>query len=149
MPVRRRRATADGRHASTLTELRKEAATVIRRLQRAGRAQLHAIEREIAQLNTRREALLRELNATLTGGRGASARGRRGRSGIVGRPLRIDWAQVYTRLPKQGTFGASDVKKLIPGVAPGTLSQRLTGWVREKKLRRTGSRRGTRYTRPA
>jgi len=53
---------------------------------------------------------------------------------------------VFARLPK-GSFKAHDVRKLVPGgVAPGTLSQRLTGWVKEKKLKRTGSRRGTRYT---
>ena len=47
----------------------------------------------------------------------------------------------------KGSFKANDVRKLVPGVAAGTLSQRLTGWVKEKKLKRTGSRRGTRYTR--
>jgi len=110
--------------------------------------QLKAIEKEIGRLNARREALLRELNSVLAGGHGAAARGRRGRRGTTGSPLRIDWSEVYNRLPK-GTFGARDVKRLVPGIAAGTLSQRLTGWVKDKKLRRTGSRRGTRYTRPA
>ncbi len=129
-----------------MSELRKQAATVMRRLQRAGRAQISAIEKEIARLNARRESLLHELSGALGGAHGAGAPGRGYRRG--GRPMRIDWNGVYARLPK-GTFAASDVKKLVPGIAPGTLSQRLTGWVEAKKLRRTGSRRGTRYTKAA
>ena len=50
------------------------------------------------------------------------------------------------KLPKT-SFKASDVRVLAPGIAAGTLSQRLTGWVNEKKLKRTGTRRGTRYIR--
>lgn len=55
---------------------------------------------------------------------------------------------MFSRLPK-GSFSAGDVRKIVSGVAAGTLSQRLTGWVKEKKLKRTGSRRGTRYTKAA
>jgi hypothetical protein len=55
---------------------------------------------------------------------------------------------VFAKLPKT-SFKASDVRAIVPGVAPGTLSQRLTGWVKEKKLKRTGTRRGTRYVRAA
>ena len=41
-----------------------------------------------------------------------------------------------------------DVRKLVPGgVAAGTLSQRLTVWVKAKKLKRSGSRGGTTYSR--
>jgi hypothetical protein len=53
---------------------------------------------------------------------------------------------VFAKLPKT-SFKASDVRAIAPGVAAGTLSQRLTGWVKEKKLKRTGTRRGTRYVR--
>jgi hypothetical protein len=60
----------------------------------------------------------------------------------------VDWNSVFARLPK-GPFSAGDVRKLVSGVAAGTFSQRLTGWVQEKKLKRTGSRRGTRYTKAA
>ena len=85
------------------------------------------------------------------GGRGRGRRGRASastRGGRRGRRSRVDWSKVFSQLPR-GSFKASDVRKIIPGVAPGTLSQRLTGWVHEKKLKRTGSRRGTRYTRAA
>jgi hypothetical protein len=53
---------------------------------------------------------------------------------------------VFSRLPKGSPFKANDVRKLAPAVAAGTISQRLTGWVKQKKLKRTGSRRGTKYT---
>jgi hypothetical protein len=66
------------------------------------------------------------------------------------RRSRVNWDGVFARLPKAAPFQAHDVQKLVPGgVAAGTLSQRLTGWVNEKKLERTGSRRGTRYTKAA
>jgi hypothetical protein len=126
----------------------------MKRLQRAGRRQLTAIEKEINRLNARRHALVTEINAALGGAvAGVSARARAvtggGRPrGRRGRRARIDWDSVFARLPK-GRFSAGDVRKIVAGVAPGTLSQRLTGWVKEKKLRRTGSRRGTRYTKAA
>ena len=60
----------------------------------------------------------------------------------------MDWDAVFAKLPKT-SFKASDVRAMVPGVAAGTLSQRLTGWVNEKKLKRTGTRRGTRYVRAA
>lgn len=119
----------------------------MKRLQRAGKRQLTAIEKQINKLNKQRQALLDEISSAVGGsGRGRTAAGpARGRRG---RRARVDWNGVFTRLPK-GSFKANDVRKLVPGVAAGTLSQRLTGWVKEKKLKRTGSRRGTRYTKAA
>jgi len=118
----------------------------MRRLQRAGQRQLAAIESQINKLNKQRQLILHEISATLGGG-GAGQRRRAGASnGRRGRRARVDWDSVFTRLPK-GSFKANDVRKLVPGVAAGTLSQRLTGWVKEKKLKRSGSRRGTRYVR--
>ena len=115
---------------------------MMKRLHRAGRRQLTTIERELATLNKQREALLDEIGAVVGRGRSAASHGRRrSRS-------RVDWDGVFSRLPK-GSFKANDVRKLVPGLAAGTLSQRLTGWVKEKKLKRTGSRRGTKYTRAA
>jgi hypothetical protein len=116
----------------------------MKRLQRAGKRQLTAVERQIEKLNRQRQALLHEIGIGIGGGsaRGRTAGAGRGRRG---RRARVDWNGVFARLPK-GSFKANDVRKLVPGVAAGTLSQRLTGWVKEKKLKRTGSRRGTRYT---
>jgi len=128
--------------ASGLAQLRKQAQAVMRRLQRAGQRQLTTIERQIRKLNQQRQALLDEISGAI----GSAGRGRRGAAATRrGRRSRVDWAGVFGRLPK-GSFKAHDVRKLVPGVAAGTLSQRLTGWVKEKKLKRTGSRRGTRYT---
>jgi DNA-binding HxlR family transcriptional regulator len=133
-----------------LGELRKQAHTVVQRLQRIGRKRIRAIERQIDKLNQQRQALLEELG-TVVGGFGRSAAGRAKAAGARrrgGRRTRVDWNRVFSKLPK-GSFKASDVRRIVPSVAPGTLSQRLTGWVKEKKLRRTGSRRGTRYTKAA
>ena len=115
------------------------------RLRRAGMQQVRALERQIDKLNHQRQALLSELGVGL-GGSG----GRRGKAGSAanGGRSRIDWDQVFAKLPKT-SFKAGDVRAIVPNVAPGTLSQRLTGWVQEKKLKRTGTRRGTRYTRSA
>ena len=120
---------------------------MMKRLQRAGQRQLTTIERQINKLNKQRQSLLHEIGAAMGGGsgRGRSASQTRGRRG---RRARVDWDGVFSRLPK-GSFKANDVRKLVPSVAAGTLSQRLTGWVKEKKLKRTGSRRGTRYTKAA
>jgi len=129
-------------------ELRKQAQSVMKRLQRAGRRQVVAIEKQINRLNKQRQQLLEEISSALGGGgtgRGRSAAPGRGRRG---RRARVDWNSVFARLPK-GSFKANDVRKIVPGGAAGTLSQRLTGWVKEKKLKRTGSRRGTRYTKAA
>jgi len=116
---------------------------MMKRLQRAGQRQLVVIERQIGKLNKQRQALLDEITSAMGE---ATGRGRGGRgAGRRGRRARVDWASVFARLPK-GSFKANDVRKLVPGVAAGTLSQRLTGWVKEKNLKRTGSRRGTRYT---
>jgi hypothetical protein len=136
----------------TLAELRRQAQAVMKRLQRAGRQQINAIEGEITKLNKQRQALLHEIGAAIGGGRPAAARRGRppgaARPGRRGRRARVDWNGVFVKLPR-GSFRASDVRKIVPGIAAGTLSQRLTGWVKEKKLKRTGSRRGTRYTRAA
>lgn len=117
------------------------------RVRKAGMQQVRAIERQIERLNEQRQQLLSDIGASLTGG-GKSGRGGRARGAGRGRRSRVDWDQVFAKLPKT-SFKASDVRALVPGVAAGTLSQRLTGWVEEKKLKRTGTRRGTRYTRSA
>jgi len=105
--------------------------------------QVRGLERQIEKLNAQRQALLSELGVVL----GGKPAGRRGRPATARRGRRrVDWNAVFTKLPKT-SFRASDVKTIVPGVAAGTLSQRLTRWVKEKKLRRTGTRRGTRYTR--
>src|SRR6266481_7988450 len=141
--ARGRRSAASG----GLAELRKQAQSVMKRLQRAGKRQLTAIERQIEHLNRQRQSLLHEIGIAVGGGstRGRSAGAAGGRRG---RRARVDWDGVFSRLPK-GSFKANDVRKIVPGVAAGTLSQRLTGWVKERKLKRTGSRRGTRYTKAA
>jgi len=146
MPRQKRRSV---KPTSGLATLRKEAQAMMKRLERAGHRHLATIERDIAKLHRQREGILEALSAVM-GGRLVRPRGdlspvrpRRGRR------ARVNWDGVFARLPK-GSFKASDVRKLVPGgVAAGTLSQRLTGWVEEKKLKRTGSRRGTRYTKAA
>ena len=139
--ARPRKRSTKTKPASGLTQLRKQAQAMMKRLQRAGRRQLVTLEREIAALNAQRQTLLGEIGAVMGRGAGASAQRR-------GRRSRVNWEGVFERLPK-GSFKANDVRKLVPGVAAGTLSQRLTGWVKEKKLKRTGSRRGTKYTKAA
>lgn len=113
------------------------------RLRRAGMQQVRTIERQIDRLNQQRQALLAEIGGAVGAGTGRRGPGRRA-SG-AGRK-RVDWDGIFAKLPKT-SFKASDVRALVPGVAAGTLSQRLTGWVNEKKLKRTGTRRGTRYVR--
>lgn len=115
------------------------------RLRRAGMQQVRAIERQIDRLNQQRQDLLAELGVAAGGTRGRRGAGRRSAGGSG---KRVDWDAVFAKLPKT-SFKASDVRALVPGVAAGTLSQRLTGWVNEKKLKRTGTRRGTRYVRAA
>ena len=114
------------------------------RLRRAGMQQVRAIERQIDRLNQQRQDLLAELGMASGGSGGPRGGGRRG----AGSRKRVDWDAVFAKLPKT-SFKASDVRAMVPGVAAGTLSQRLTGWVNEKKLKRTGTRRGTRYVRAA
>ena len=126
----------------TLAMLRRRAEAMMGQLRRAGMKQIKALDGQIAKLNRQRQALLAEVGL---GGGKTAARGRRGRS-RGGARSRVDWNHVFTKLPKT-SFKASDVRAIIPDVSPGTLSQRLTGWVNEKKLKRSGSRRGTRYTR--
>ncbi|MCC6847779.1 MAG: hypothetical protein IT294_04710 [Deltaproteobacteria bacterium] len=113
------------------------------RIRRTGMQQVRAIERQIDRLNQQRQALLAEIGEAV--GIGAARQGG-GRRTTAGARKRVDWDAIFAKLPKT-SFKASDVRALVPGVAAGTLSQRLTGWVNEKKLKRTGSRRGTRYVR--
>lgn len=131
---------------SGLTHLRKQAHAMMKRLRQVGQRELTAIEHQISKLNKQREMLMHEIGAAV-GQR--QPHGRTNASPVRrGRRARVNWDSVLSRLPK-GSFQASDVRKLVPGVAAGTLSQRLTGWVKAKKLKRTGTRRGTKYTRAA
>src|SRR5690349_3574419 len=140
----KRRGRPRGAASGTLATLRRKAEAMMGRLRRAGMQQVRALERQIERLNQQRQAILAELG--ITGGGGGGRRGGgRGRGGQRGK---VDWDQLFAKLPKT-SFKASDVRAMVPGVAAGTLSQRLTGWVEEKKLKRTGTRRGTRYTRSA
>ncbi|OQY65390.1 MAG: hypothetical protein B6D46_13835 [Polyangiaceae bacterium UTPRO1] len=123
--------------------LRRRAEAMMGRLRRAGMQQVRAIERQIDRLNQQRQALLAEIDGAAGAGSGRRGPGRREDGSRRGR---VDWDEVFAKLPKT-SFKASDVRVLAPGIAAGTLSQRLTGWVNEKKLKRTGTRRGTRYIR--
>ncbi len=114
------------------------------RLRKAGMHQVRTIERQIDRLNQQRQELLSELGVALGGG--SKTRRSAGRRSAGGGRGRVDWDQVFQKLPKT-SFKASDVRAIVPSVAAGTLSQRLTGWVKDKKLKRTGTRRGTRYVR--
>lgn len=105
--------------------------------------QVRALEQQIDRLNHQRQELLSELGVAISGG---ASRARRGGRRAAGGRSRVDWDDVFAKLPKT-SFKASDVRAIAPSVAAGTLSQRLTGWVKEKKLKRTGTRRGTRYVR--
>jgi len=136
--VTRARSSASG----TLAVLRRRAEAMMGRLRKAGMQQVRALERQIERLNHQRQDLLSELGVAIGG---ATRRGK-GRRAASGSRKRVDWDQVFAKLPKT-SFKASDVRAIVPGVAAGTLSQRLTGWVNEKKLKRTGTRRGTRYVR--
>jgi hypothetical protein len=146
MATKKRAARSRGRSIGTLAVLRRRAEAMMGRLRRAGMQQVRAIEGQIDRLNQQRQALLSELGMAISGG-GAKRRGASRRAGGGGRS-RVDWNQVFAKLPKT-SFKASDVRAIVPNVAAGTLSQRLTGWVKEKKLKRTGTRRGTRYVRSA
>ena len=147
MATKKRAKRTATRSAGTFAILRRRAEAMMGRVRKAGMQQVRALERQIERLNEQRQQLLADIG--LSGGNGGSGAKRgRGRAAERGRRSRVDWDQVFTKLPKT-SFKASDVRALAPGVAAGTLSQRLTGWVEEKKLKRTGSRRGTRYTRSA
>jgi hypothetical protein len=139
----KKQAAKPGRSSGTLAVLRRRAEAMMGRLRRAGMQQVRTIERQIDRLNQQRQDLLSELGAAVGG---ASRRGAGRRASGVGSRKRVEWDAVFAKLPKT-SFKASDVRALVPGVAAGTLSQRLTGWVNEKKLKRTGTRRGTRYVR--
>jgi hypothetical protein len=92
--------------------------------------------------------LLEEISAVVGGGPARRHGGVFPAHRHRGRRARVNWASVFSRLPK-GTFQARDVRKLAPNVAPGTLSVRLASWVKAKQLKRTGSRRGTKYSKIA
>ena len=143
MATKKRAARTRSSASGTLAVLRRRAEAMMGRLRRAGMQQVRAIERQIDRLNQQRQDLLSELGAAISGGAARRGKGRRAASGSR---KRVDWDQVFAKLPKT-SFKASDVRAIVPGVAAGTLSQRLTGWVNEKKLKRTGTRRGTRYVR--
>jgi hypothetical protein len=143
MPRGRRRSA---KSTSGLTMLRKEAQAIVKHFQRIGQHQLTALDHQITTLQRQRQALLDEISAALDQG---LVRGRSAVAPARGRRARVDWPQAFSRLPKGSPFQANDLRKLVPGVGAGTLSLRLTGWVKEKKLKRTGSRRGTRYTKAA
>jgi hypothetical protein len=144
MATKRRAVRSRGAASGTLATLRRKAEAMMGRVRRAGMQQVRALERQMEKLNQQRQELMSELG--LGGGRAGSGQGRTGRRG--GQRGKVDWDQLFAKLPKT-SFKASDVRAMVPHVAPGTLSQRLTGWVKEKKLKRTGSRRGTRYVRSA
>lgn len=128
-----------------VTTLRRRVAAMMAQLQRAGMRQVRTLEQQIASLNRQRDALLAEIGIGTApkDQRGAltSPRGGRGRG-------RVDWDRVFVKLPKT-SFQAATVKKLVPHASSGTVSLRLSSWVGQKKLRRTGTRRGARYTRVA
>ena len=147
MATKKRATRTRGRAVGTFATLRRRAEAMMGRVRKAGMQQVRALERQIARLNEQRQQLLADIGMSLGGGGSGGRRGR-GRSTGRGRRSRVNWDQVFAKLPKT-SFKASDVRALVPGVAAGTLSQRLTGWVGEKKLKRTGTRRGTRYTRSA
>ncbi len=153
--TKRKRAPRKRRSGGTLASLRRQAQAVIQQFRRAGRRQIKNIEQQMAGLEKQRQALVSEIGAAvgIVGGRSAArprpvtARRRAAPTRRRATRTRVDWTKVYAKLPR-GSFQARDVRRIVPGVAGGTLSQRLTAWVKAKKLRRTGSRRGTRYRRP-
>ena len=134
------------KHGSSFLTLRRRAQTMMTQLRRAGMRQVQGLERQIEHLNQQRHALMKEIGVAIGGI--SPARGRGGAAVRSGGRRRTDWEAVFTNLPKT-SFRAGDVRALVPNVAGGTLSLQLTRWVKEKKLRRTGTRRGTRYTRSA
>ncbi len=158
MPKRRRKAIR-GRGGSdgALSDFRQHVQAANQRLHRVGRQRISAIDKQIKTLSTQRQALLDELGAVMrgvgeVGGRRRSSARRPATRGRTRprrrRRARVDWTKVYARLPR-GSFRASDVRRLVPGVTGKTLSRRLTGWVKAKKLRRKGRTRSMRYTKAA
>jgi hypothetical protein len=128
-----------------LAAFRRQVHAVMQQLQRAGRQQLRAIDRQIEALNEERRDLLAEIGpATDSRGAGAPPAGR-ATATRGGRRGRKNWQRVFTQLPAEKAFKASDLRALVPGVEPRTISRHLARWVEEKKLRRTGAKRGTRY----
>jgi len=131
--------------SSPLATLRRRAQGMMDQVRRMGMQQVRALEQQIHRLDQRRQALLAEI------GIGTAPKGRRTRTAVSragGQSGRVDWSTVFKKLPKT-SFQAASVKKLVPHVSSGTVSLRLSSWVRQKKLRRTGTRRSARYTRVA
>lgn len=126
--------------AGALVFWRRRAEAAKSQLRRVAMKEIRALEERVARLSAEREQLLAEIGVRSEGRSGATSQASRGR--------RVDWERVFTRLPKT-SFSAGDVKRMVPQVAGGTLSLRLTKWVKEKKLKRSGTRRGTRYVRSA
>ncbi len=123
---------------SALGAFRRRVDLVMAELQRAGARQVRLVEDEIRALTRKRDALLTEIGA-------APRNGGPPRSTRRHADHRVDWDAVFAKLPRS-PFQAGVVKKLIPPVSPGTVSLRLSAWVKAKKLRRTGTRRTARYT---
>jgi hypothetical protein len=130
---------------AAVATFRRQVHAAIQQLRRAGGQQLRALTRQIDVLNEERRALLAEFG-TAPGSRGAGARRGRRAAATRGAPgRRVDWHSVFMQLPEEGAFAASDLRVLVPGVEPRTLSRHLARWVEERKLRRTGANRGRRY----
>ena len=130
---------------SPLATLRRQTQQMMTQLRRVGMQQVRALEQQIHRLDQQRQALLAEIGMG-TGPKGRRTRTAASRTGE--RSGRVDWNMVFKKLPKT-SFQAASVKRLVPHVSSGTVSLRLSTWVRAKKLRRTGTRRGARYTRVA
>ena len=111
----KKRAVRSRRQASgALAVLRRRAQAMMGRLRRVGMQQVRAIERQIDKLNHQRQALLSELGSGLGSGGSGNRRGGGGSAGRGGR-ARVDWDQIFAKLPKT-SFRASDVRA-IPSAA--------------------------------
>src|SRR5262245_31744310 len=104
----KKRAVRSRGTSGTLALLRRRAEAMMGRLRRAGMQQVRALERQIDKLNGQRQALLSELGIG-TGSSGAATRRGRGSKGGRSQRSRVDWNQVFTKLPKT-SFKASDVR---------------------------------------
>ena len=113
------------------------------KIRQMGMREIRVIEQQIGELTRQRDALIADLGVETPKGGGSRRKARRHH--LSGN--RVDWDRVFAKLPKT-SFQATVVKRIVPHVSSGTVSIRLARWVKEKKLRRTGTRRGTRYTRP-
>jgi len=130
---------------SPLATLRRRAQGMMDQLRRVAMQQVRSLEQQIHRLDQRRQALLAEIGI---GTAPKSRRTRTAESRAGGQSGRVDWSTVFKKLPKT-SFQAASVKRLVPHVSSGTVSLRLSTWVREKKLSRKGTRRGASYVRVA